>query len=119
MNNDEEDFVAVFVGDTQGPDDLVGFFEDTGESGDLYISSRSLKKIAHHLQIYRRSDSLEFSENDVRVIWSRDQRKCGVFIHGVLRGLINVSTGEGIRFLPRESSKSQQNWTAEFEWEDL
>lgn len=88
-----EDFVRIFVGDTSGPKEFVCFFEDTGETGDLYVSNRRDKKIVRHLQIYVDQGSLGVAEGDVEVVWSSDGTKCGVMIWGEMRGIIDMANG--------------------------
>ena len=51
-NESVEDSIAVFVGDIAGPESYVGFFEDDGESGYLYVSDRTTNVVIKHLQIY-------------------------------------------------------------------
>ena len=80
----------VFVGDESGPEELVAFFEDDGETGYLYLSDRSANKIIGHLQIYTDSAKLGVHEGDVKVIWSVGHEKCGVSIWGGMRGIIDV-----------------------------
>lgn len=44
----ENDEVKVLVSDAEGPEEFVGFFEDDGEAGYLYISDLRLKNIIRH-----------------------------------------------------------------------
>jgi hypothetical protein len=94
MNNNksesENEDAKVFVGDTTGPDEFVGFFEDDGETGYLYVSDRRSNEIVKHLQIYQDSTKLAVREEDVKVVWSKDGTKCGVLIWGGMRGIIDL-----------------------------
>ena len=74
--------VKVFVEDSGGPENYIGFFEDDGTTGYLYVTDRRRKEIVRHLQIYVNSSDLGVSENDVQVVWSKDGKKCGVRIWG-------------------------------------
>jgi len=89
QSNDSE-YVKVFAGDVDGPEEYVGFFEDDGETGYLYVSDRAKGQIAQYVQVYRGSETLGVEEDDVRVVWSRDRTKCGVMIWGGMRGIIDV-----------------------------
>jgi hypothetical protein len=86
-----EEAVRVFVGDAEGPEDHVGFFEDDGETGYLYVSDRRTNKIIRHLEIYDNAKNLDITEEDVTVVWSSDGRKCGVIIWGGMRGVIDLA----------------------------
>jgi hypothetical protein len=110
-----ESFVRLFVGDSEGPDDYVCFFEDTGETGDLYISDRNEKKIVGHLQIYVEPGPLNISEEDVVVMWSKDQRKCGVLIKGKMKGIFDLASQKGILPLPGKESIVDREWLSGFE----
>lgn len=81
---------VVFVSDKSGPEEFVGFFEDDGETGYLYVSSRCSNEVVKHLQIYRDSEKLSLREEDVEVVWSKDAAKCGVLIWGGMRGIIDI-----------------------------
>jgi hypothetical protein len=103
--NEATDDVKVFVGDDSGPNEYACFFEDDGVTGYLYLSDRSKGEIIKHLQIYANSAQLNVTENDVRVVWSRDGSKCGVRIWGEMRGIIDIRNGvEGRAFLENRSS---------------
>jgi hypothetical protein len=82
--------VKVCVGDASGPGEFVGFFEDDGVVGCLYVSDRRSNKIVKQLQIYRDSAKLKVREADVEVVWSKDGTKCGVMIWGGMRGIIDL-----------------------------
>jgi hypothetical protein len=94
MNNNESisgtEDAKVFVGDTAGPDEFAGFFEDDGETGYLYVSDRCSSEIVKHLQIYKDSTKLNVREEDVEVVWSKDGTKCGIRIWGGMRGIIDL-----------------------------
>ncbi len=113
-----EDFVRLFVGDTDGPAEYVGFFEDTGETGDLYVSDRKQDKIVQHLQVYVDPGSLEVKEDDVEVFWSSDGSKCGVRIWGGMRGIIDMRKQRSVR-APLWNRLSEpirdRNWLRGFE----
>jgi hypothetical protein len=93
MASEHSDDTTIFVSDVDGPEDLSGFFEDDGETGYLYISDKRLKKVTKHLQIYSHADAIDASEDDIRVVWSSDATKCGVFIFDGMRGIIDVRKG--------------------------
>jgi hypothetical protein len=101
----EDDEVRVFVGDSSGPEDYVGFFEDDGETGYLYVSDRKKNEVVQHLQIYNSSRLLNIDENDVQVVWSKDGKKCGVSIWGGMRGIIDIGRKvEGRAFVESRST---------------
>lgn len=109
MSNQEEcedDEIRIFVSDTSGPEGYIGFFEDDGETGCLYVSDRRNRKIVQHLQIYNKSIQLRVQETDIGVIWSRDGSKCAVRIWGCMRGIIDLGNKrEGRAFIESRDTK--------------
>lgn len=92
-NESAEDSIRIFVGDQAGPADYVGFFEDDGETGCLYVSDKKTDQVIKHVQIYDNAGQLNLREDDVQVIWSSDGEKCGVVIWGGMRGIIDLGRG--------------------------
>jgi hypothetical protein len=82
--------LSEFIIETQGPPGIFGVFEDEGETGYLYVYEPDGRGIFGHLQIYVRSDRIQPNESDVSVLWSSDQKKCGVIIWGGMRGIIDL-----------------------------
>jgi hypothetical protein len=80
-----------------GPSGLFGVFEDDGETGYLYLYEPGGREVFCHLHLYDRTPDLSVQDQDVRVIWSDDLSKVGVQIWGVMRGIINLATGEETR----------------------
>jgi len=115
---DKHDDVRVFVGDTEGPGDFVGFFEDDGETGYLYVSNRKLDKVVKHVQIYSDAKAINPQEQDISVVWSSDGKKCGVIIFNGMRGIIDLEKRtEGRSKMTDRSSPSIEdpNWLNGFE----
>ena len=121
MTTDEgqtEDDAKVFVSDEGGPDAYVGFFEDDGSTGYLYISDRRKREVVEHLQIYTDSPGLNVDEKDVRVIWSHDGTKCAVVIWGGIRGVIDLANSkQGRAFMDSRNTPpiSDMEWLAGFD----
>jgi hypothetical protein len=122
MNQHDSEFtkddIQVFVSDTEGPDKFVGFFEDDGVTGYLYVSDRSSNEIIKHLQIYRDSAKLDIREEDVKVQWSKDGTKCGVLIWGGMRGIIDLKNNIEGRILVTEKRTPEikdKEWLSGFE----
>jgi len=99
QNEQEDDTVKVFVSDNSGPENYVCFFEDDGETGYLYVSDRSARKVVKHLQLYANAQELNVREEDVRVGWASDGLKCGVVIWSGLRGVIDLENGDVAAFI--------------------
>ena len=99
QNEQEDDTVKVFVSDNSGPANYVCFFEDDGETGYLYVSDRSARKVVKHLQLYANAQELNVREEDVRVGWASDGLKCGVVIWSGLRGVIDLENGDVAAFI--------------------
>lgn len=89
-NESAEDAIRIFVGDRAGPAEYVGFFEDDGDTGYLYVSDKKTNHVIKHLQIYDNAGQLDLREDDIQVIWSSDGKKCGVVIWGGIRGIIDL-----------------------------
>ena len=115
MNGEFDDSVALFVSDSDGPEQYVAFFEDTGESGDLYVSDRLRGEIIFHLQIYTRQAPLDFDESDVRIVWSTNHQKCAVIIFGCFRGVIDMTSGRSIRVSKGSTQITDHEWLEGFE----
>ena len=79
-----------FIVDKAGPNGFVCVFEDDGETGYLYLYEPEGDGVIKHLQIYDAAKDLNVSEQDVKVVWSSDEKKCGVIIWGGLRGIIDL-----------------------------
>ncbi|MFL6228105.1 MAG: DUF2251 domain-containing protein [Pyrinomonadaceae bacterium] len=86
-----------FVVDAPSGGTLSAVFEDDGETGYLYVYEEGGRGILAHLQIYDCAAELNIFEDDVRVIWSVEQDKCGVIILDGMRGIINVPDGDMCR----------------------
>lgn len=70
--------------------DVIGVFEDDGETGYLYLYSAREQTVLRYLHIYDRSETVVVSACDVRVVRSQDRQKCGVKIWGKMRGIIDL-----------------------------
>lgn len=84
--------MSEFIVDSARPDGLAGVFEDDGETGYLYIYSPDAAKIIRRLHLYDRSETVNVTAEDVRVVWSSDFNKCGVVIWEKMRGIIELNT---------------------------
>lgn len=93
METHEEES-SGFVSEAAGPPGIFGVFEDDGETGYLYLYEPGGREVFQHLHIYDRSARLRVREEDVRVLWSKDQSKCGVLIWEKMRGIVNLQTGQ-------------------------
>lgn len=80
-----------------GPDPGCGVFEDDGDTGYLYLYDPVQRCTACWMHIYDRSGESYVGRGDVRVEWSADGTKCGVFIWEIAQGIINIATGEQFR----------------------
>jgi hypothetical protein len=111
--NDETGFIL----DAAGPDGLSVVFEDDGETGYLYLYEPDGRGVVRDLHIYNRTDEVQPSETDVHCKWSTDMTRCGVFVWGVLRGVLDVANGTETRIpiLERASQGiTDSRWLAGF-----
>lgn len=83
----ETSFLIVAL-DSQGQRAAV--FEDEGETGYLYTYSLREAAVQRHLHIYDRSYDLQIERENVTVLWSTDELKCGVRIWDQMRGIIDL-----------------------------
>ncbi len=107
-----------FIVDNTRPDGLAGVFEDDGETGYLYIYKPETGEILRHLHLYDRSEEVNVTADDVRVLWSADLNKCGVVIWGKMRGIIDLKTEqEGRVWLENRKTPGigDRNWLAGFD----
>lgn len=69
-----------------------GVFEYDGETGYFYlydISKEDGKQIIGHLHVV--SGSIEFSENDVKIVWDAPREVVGLFINECLWAAFHLS----------------------------
>jgi len=71
--------------------ELIGVFEDDGDTGYLYLYSAQEQAVVRYLHVYDRSKTLLVSAKDVEVVWSQDGQKCGVSIWEKMRGIIDLT----------------------------
>lgn len=83
--------MSNFIVDESGPNGLVGVFEDDGDTGYFYLYDADADTILDDLQIYSDAKALRLDEQDVEVVWSSDEQKCGVRIWNGMRGIIDVT----------------------------
>jgi hypothetical protein len=86
-----------FVVYKRGPGDLFAVFEDDGETGYLYLYDASSHTISEHLHVYDRTPTVEVNSEDVLVLWSANENKCGVSIWEKMRGIIDLHQGRQAR----------------------
>lgn len=94
---DDDD--AGFIVQSEGPEGVVGLFEDDGQTGYLYICKAAGEGITRHVRVYVRSPELNVQADDVQVEWSRNLEKCGVKIWGKLRAIIDLHSRQEGRVL--------------------
>ncbi len=80
-----------FVVAAAGPPEYVGFFEQDGYTGYLYVLARASKQVIAYVQIYTHATRLKVRASEVRVVWSAEGDKCGVVIRGQMRGIIDLA----------------------------
>jgi hypothetical protein len=83
----ETSFLTVAL-DSRGTRAAV--FEDEGDTGYLYVYYFATASVQNHVHIYDNSDKLNITKQDVDVLWSTDESKCGVRIWGLMRGIIDI-----------------------------
>ncbi len=81
----ETDFIVY----AKGPRSLFGVFEDDGDTGYLYILNKAEQRILQRVQIYDDAKNLGVSAEDVQVLWTGSDIKCGVLIWNKMRGIID------------------------------
>jgi hypothetical protein len=106
-----------FIKEAEGVDGNYGVFEDDGETGYLYLY-RPSEGIQGHVIAYDRTFTSGVEEDDVFILWSADHAKCGVFVWGKLRAIIDVSTKDSrrVRFQePNGPGIADPEWVSGFE----
>jgi len=86
------DFITGFPND----DGLYCIFEDDGETGYLYLSDHGGEGIIDHLHIYDDLEQIGVTEDDIEVVWSKNQGKCGVKIWGSFYGIFDLDSNKKI-----------------------
>lgn len=110
--------MSDFIVDNMRPDGTAAVFEDDGETGYLYIYRPETGEILQHLHLYDRSKDVNVTPSDVRVLWSADSNKCGAFIWGKMRGIIDLkSKKEGRVWLENRETPgiADPNWLSGFD----
>lgn len=77
-------------------DGLYCIFEDDGETGYLYLSDHGGEGIIDHLHIYDDPEQIGVTEDDIEVLWSKNQSKCGVKIWGNFYGIFDLDSNKKI-----------------------
>lgn len=109
---------AEFIVDSTGPNGLVAVFEDDGSTGYLYLYEPNGRGVMRHLHVYNRTTTVHPHDADVEVKWSRDSNRCGVFVWGQLRGVMDVVNGSEERAPIHEANTqgiTDERWVAGFD----
>jgi hypothetical protein len=86
--------------DVEGPPGLFAVFEEDAERGGYqYLYQPDGAGIIRHLKIYDLTLRPLPDEDEIEVMWSSDQKKCGVAIWGRMRGVMDVVHGEDMSIL--------------------
>jgi hypothetical protein len=105
--------------DAKGPGNLYGVFEETEETGDLYLYEPDGRGIVQWLQVYQKSPLFSVEPGDAAVVWSEDFDKVGVLIWGGLRAIIDTGHGREGRITIKDRNTPPINdpeWLKGFEW---
>ncbi len=75
---------------------LAGVFEDDGSTGYLYLYDLNApegEKIKDALQLYLLEEA-QVAENDIKLMWSKDESKIGISIEGKIWGVFDLKSGK-------------------------
>jgi hypothetical protein len=105
--------------EVEGPKGLFAIFEE--DKGAGYFSAYSpmtSEPLLGSIQVYKPSEQLQIRKEDVLVMWSSDQTKCGVAIWGKMRAIMDIASRKEIR-VPLESRQTpgitDPEWLGGFE----
>lgn len=105
-----------FVVGSFAPSGHIAHFEQDDATGYLYVCEGDYK-VLHALHIYNRSRRIHLREEQVKVVWDKTGTRAGVFIEGVLRGILGLN-GDAYR-PPMTSMRSpgvaKAEWISGFE----
>lgn len=75
----------MFVSAVRSSEDLAGVFEHDGDTGYFYLYDQS-RPVSQRVKcaIHILSGRPDFTENDVKVCWSSDEKIVGLFVRGRL-----------------------------------
>jgi len=76
--------------EAQGPPGIFAIFQEDRGEGYLFAYDTHTKKVLGQVQVYRKQRGLSVRRGDIRVMWSRDNSKCGIAIMGQMRAIIDV-----------------------------
>ena len=88
--------MQTFIIDSAREDGLFCYFEDDGETGYLYLYEEDGAGIIDHLHIYDDPEQIGVTEDDIEVVWSKNQGKCGVKIWGNFYGIFDLDSNKKI-----------------------
>jgi hypothetical protein len=97
MPEDQTPIQTNFISYTAGPDKTFAVFEDDGDCGYLYAYSSTEQAVLRPLHVYDRSEKLQILLSDVKALWAKGKKKCGVAIWGKIRGIIDIESGREAR----------------------
>lgn len=85
-----------FMLEAEGPRGTFAVFTQDEGAGYFFAYKPSNREVLEQVEVYVCSDSLQVQESDIRLLWSHDQKKCGVAIWGRMHGIIDVDSKSGI-----------------------
>lgn len=108
--------------EAEGPTGVFAILEEDNGTGYFCAYRPSTRTVLGQVCVYVRSKDVQIDGQDVRVMWSSDQTKCGAAIWGRMRAVLDVANGREL-CMPLESRRSpavtDAEWLEGFEYLDL
>src|SRR5260370_35238036 len=80
--------------EAQGQDGLYAIFHEDEGAGYFFVYKPQTKNVLAQIRIYESGANVSVHESDILLMWSSDWTKCGIAISGLMRGVINIATGQ-------------------------
>jgi hypothetical protein len=88
--------VSELTLEVQGPEGLFAILTEDEGAGYFYVYKPETQTVLAQILIYESGHEFAVNQKDAQIMWSADNKKCGVIIWGTMRGIIDLSDGREI-----------------------
>jgi hypothetical protein len=116
----KSDTGSLYV-EVEGDPSIFAIFEEDNNEGFLSIYDQRKQKVIAVTRVYQNAKSLNVQQADVQVLWSTDQRKCGVIVWKKMRAILDLADRDIVAELQSPSSPGITDplWLSSFDYLDI
>lgn len=115
----EDEVTDGFLVSSKGPGALYGVFENSLDSGYLYVFESEDSRVVGWVRVHSASPEINLSPEDVAVVWTDEGDRVGVVIDGGLRAIIDIAANHRVH-TPMRSRATEPirhvGWLRGFQW---